>query len=123
MVTIYLFTAPDIFGDLVGYALAQDGWLLAQHPFASADVARARMERRAKIYREHYTEYSLVWVEDIEADGPWQEARRRNKEIWDADRPRRDAESAALAAKGKPFMVEKYEWSGVEDIRLFEAPD
>jgi hypothetical protein len=121
---IYLFVGLDIFGDLVGFALAEDGTLLAQHPFPSAELARKRMERRAKIYREHYPDYSLVWVEDIYAEGPWQEASRRNKDLWDADRPRRTAEAAVMEAKAKRFVPDKpYEWSGAEDIRLFEEPE
>lgn len=95
MPRIYLFTSLDIFDEIEGNALAEDGRLLAQRPFPSAESARARMERPTLLYRKAYPDgYELVWVEDVDADPACLEARRLQEALWEAGRPEREAEHA-----------------------------
>lgn len=89
---IYLDAALDIMDELTGYALAADGTLLASHQFPDEQTARARMDRPTRLYKTHYpTSYRLIW-QPKETDPGYQEARRLNREKWEAQRPQREAE-------------------------------
>ncbi len=97
MPAIFVFVGPGLFdGEVTGFALAEDGRLIASHVFPTAEKARIRMERPTKIYREvHPDGYDVEWVDDPTTHPGCLVALRRNKEAWEADRPRREAAARA----------------------------
>jgi hypothetical protein len=75
-------------GDVIAYALAEDGTCLAQHLSSSAGFAHHDIgmssEWKHDIYRKHYPDgFHLVWIEpeDVAAHKGWQEAMKRNQEM------------------------------------------
>jgi hypothetical protein len=67
--------------DVMGYAMAEDGKVLASHYCSNDDFARLDMgladvnNSKHQIYAAHYPAgYRLVWLDDPESDPGWQVA-------------------------------------------------
>ena len=102
---IYLYLADDVFNDPRGVALAQDGVILWEHLYVSAEVAIKAMSGKLRQYREKYPDgYELVIAQ---ADDPgFVEALRLSTERWEAGAAEREAEHARqMAAKVKRFAI------------------
>lgn len=65
---------------MIGYALAEDGTLLASHFSSDPDYSKKDMRSpfKREAYRKHYPAgYTLEWIEDPRNDKCWREAMER----------------------------------------------
>lgn len=71
-------------GDVMGYALAQDGHCLCSHFSSSIGFAKHDMGLTSDWKHEHYKAhapdgYTLIWIDDPETDARWIAAVALNK--------------------------------------------
>jgi hypothetical protein len=85
MKTIYLAAFPGGMrtGDMISYALCEDGVCLAQHLSSSLEFAKHDMgltsSWKHNAYHNHCPEgYQLEWVDDPETDAGWLAAKVLN---------------------------------------------
>jgi len=87
---IYLYCVPAVCmcpGDVLGYAVAQDGHALASHLSSSVAWSKHDMgltsDWKHNVYKQHCPEgYTLQWVYDPENHEGLQAALALNKELW-----------------------------------------
>lgn len=84
---IYLTCFPGGFreGDVIGYALGEDGQGLASHLSSSVNFSKHDMGLTSDWKHDHYKTcypdgYELVWLDDPDNDERWLEALKRNAE-------------------------------------------
>lgn len=73
-------------GDVMGYALAEDGTGIASHLSSSVGFAKHDMGLSSDWKHEHYREhapdgYELVWIDDPKNDPRWLAVLELNRQI------------------------------------------
>ena len=73
-------------GDVIGYAIAEDGKGLASHLSSNETWARHDMgltsDWKHDIYQEEYPKgYALIWIDNPATDTRWQDALAKNKAL------------------------------------------
>jgi hypothetical protein len=82
---IYLYCDPyGKKGDVLGFALAEDGTGLASHLSSSLDFSRHDMgltsDWKHECYAKHYSDgYELVWIDDPDNHAGWKAAFEKNR--------------------------------------------
>lgn len=78
-------------GDVVGYALAEDGEGLCSHLSSSVEFSKHDMgltsDWKHEIYTKKYPEgFELIWLDDAENDSRWIAAYKLNQEKKETDK-------------------------------------
>jgi len=86
-------------GDVIGYALGEDGQGLASHLSSNETWAKHDMGLTSDWKHEHYAKvypngFELIWIDDPENDERWQAALKLNKE-----RPKEEHQEQRASAK------------------------
>lgn len=93
MPKIYLYTRRAVgwaSNDVIGYALAEDGHVLASHlssgvGFAKHDLGLTSTWKH-EYYNKHYPDgYELEWVDDPSDHAGVRAALSLNKQLWEAE--------------------------------------
>ena len=89
---IYLTCFPGGFrkGDVLGYALAENGEGLASHLSSNIDFSKHDMGLTSDWKHDHYTKcfpegYELIWIDTPDTDERWQKAFQLNQERHTAE--------------------------------------